>query len=547
MDYKKMAAAFAAGGAVLAAGAAYTMKQKNQKQPGVHFSSGGGRHVYLQDSSLSSLAVATYLIRDYNFDGANIHIFDGKQLPGGSCSYGVKGGALLSSDLWLHEKGYDHFWELFRSIPSLNRKGASVKGEIVSFNRMHPIHSMLPILRQQEGAIALGKQERRLLERLVMSKESRLEKVCIQDWLGEDAAFFHTDFWIQCRSLFGLKECSAVRELRALLLERNEQLTHLATMEDWMQLPSHPYDALIAPLISYLKGYGVQFHTGMEIEDVLFSDTYNLRARLLVVREGQQRHTIELNGDDLCVCVLGSVAKEAGFGSLDAPCALPSKKEDLWERLASHRSELNVAGALLHPQDGMQGTVVWKFRKGILLEKLQEKSGNIAGSGGLMCFADSNWGLAINVPAQPYGSDRDTMTIWGSVLYPQELGDHVRKPFFQCSGREILREVLLHLGLEAHLAAIEADCVQAWPVLLPYAQAAKLAENDPVLHSAKLAHTNFAVLSPYARKTACGWLEWEVLAARDAVRMLMEEEADTPARSTLTRSAQAVRFVRRLP
>lgn len=78
MDYKKMAAAFAAGGAVLAAGAAYTMKQKNQKQPGVHFSSGGGRHVYLQDSSLSSLAVAAYLIRDYNFDGANIHIFDGK-------------------------------------------------------------------------------------------------------------------------------------------------------------------------------------------------------------------------------------------------------------------------------------------------------------------------------------------------------------------------------------------------------------------------------------------------------------------------------------
>ena len=76
---------------MLAAGAAYTMKQKNQKQPGVHFSSGGGRHVYLQDSSLSSLAVAAYLIRDYNFDGANIHIFDGKQLPGGSCSYGVKG------------------------------------------------------------------------------------------------------------------------------------------------------------------------------------------------------------------------------------------------------------------------------------------------------------------------------------------------------------------------------------------------------------------------------------------------------------------------
>lgn len=546
MDYKKMAAAFAAGGAVLAAGAAYTMKQKNQKQPGVHFSSGGGRHVYLQDSSLASLAVAAYLIRDYNFDGANIHIFDERALLGGSCSYGVKEGALLNSELWLHEKGYDHFWELFRSIPSLNRKGASVKGEIVSFNRMHPIHAMLPIIRQQEGTIAIGKRERRMLERLVFSKESRLEKVSIQDWMGEDSAFFHTDFWIRCRSLFQLKECSAVQELRSLLLQRKEQLSHLLTMEDWMQLPSHPYDALIAPLISYLKGYGVQFHTGMQIEDVRFSDTYNLRARMLTIKNGSEHFNIDLNGDDLCICVLGSSSREARIGSLDAPCAASAETQDLWNRLASHRSELNVAGALLHPQDGMQGTIVWKFHKGLLLGKLQEMSGNIAGSGGLLCFADSNWGMAINVPAQPYLSDPDALVIWGSVLYPQEVGDHIRKPFAQCTGREILREALHHLGMDADAEEIEADCIQAHPVLLPYAQAAKLAENEPVLTSAKLADTNFAVLSPYRRQNACGWLEQEVTSASDAVHMLMGEEVAANAKASIAQSAQSLRFLRRL-
>ena len=43
------------------------------------------------------------------------------------------------------------------------------------------------------------------------------------------------------------------------------------------------------------------------------------------------------------------------------------------------------------------------------------------------------------------------------------------------------------------------------------------------------------------------FLNFYVFLTVELPRMLMEEEADTPARSTLTRSAQAVRFVRRLP
>ena len=73
------------------------------------------------------------------------------------------------------------------------------------------------------------------------------------------------------------------KELRSLLLCQGHRIEHMDTMEDWLQLPSHPYESLIRPLLSYLKGYGVQFHSGMTVEDAAFADTYNLRVRALTV------------------------------------------------------------------------------------------------------------------------------------------------------------------------------------------------------------------------------------------------------------------------
>lgn len=549
MDYKKMAAAFAAGGAVLAAGAAYTMKQKNNnRQPNVHFSSGGGRKVYLSDTSLASLAVAAYLIRDYNFDGENIHIFQKENFMGGGCSLGVEDGALLSSNLLLHEQGCPDFFELFRSIPALSAGGVSVKKEIVQFYQAHPMKPML-ILHASDGTErVLSKKDHRLLERLILTSENKLEKVSIYQWFDENTNFFQSDFWMRLRTLFGLKESSSAASLRQILLWRNDELKSLSTMKGWMSLPAHPAYSLIKPLYSYLKGYGVHFYKGAEIEDVLFSDTYNLRARMIVVNDGKKRRQIELNGDDLCVCVLGSSFSDACFGSLNKPCGECSKQEGLWNRLASHRSELNVPGQLLEPKNGAEGSFVFTFKEGILYQYLSEYMGNLNEREGLICLADTNWGITLDIHSSSSFPGQAGGVMSGTIVYPYEQGDHIRKTFDSCSGEEILEEILQHLGCTELKTVIQKDCIKATSCLMPNAYAAKLAENEAVLHSPKLNDSNFAVLSPYRKTKSCCWLEHQVTQARTVVTSLMQtvQEGRVQKAKNLKQQTVALRFLRQV-
>lgn len=520
MDYKKMATAFAAGGAVLAAGAAYSMKQKNNKKhPNVNFSSGGGRSVYLSDTSLASLAVAAYLIRDYNFDGENIHIFQKEEQIGGGCSLGVASGALLNDDFWLNEKYCPNFWELFRSIPSCNQNDGSVKGDIIHQNRS--AGQSLRILRSCAlESKMLGKKERHLLERLVLTPEVKLEKISISDWFGEHTSFFLSDFWMELRSLFGLKENVSVSYLRETLLWRNEELKQLPMMKEWIALPSHPAQSLIEPLYRYLKGYGVHFHKNTEIEDVLFSDTYNLRARTLIINNGKCRQEINLKSDDLCICTLGPQEKDVSFGSMNKSFEAVIKKEGLWNHLASHRSELNVPGQLLEPKDGAQGTFVFTFKRKSALDVLFSRLED-ADCESVVCLADSNWGVTWNISSHSFVSRQDDLTMWGTILYPYEQGDYIRKTFDTCNGKEVLTELLSHILNKEETEKILNDCVEGTICLLPYAYAAKLAENESVLTSPKLNDSNFAVLSPYRMTKTCGWLEQQITSAHEAVLLLM--------------------------
>ncbi len=534
MDYKKMATAFAAGGAVLAAGAAYTMKQKNNKKhPDVNFSSGGGRSVYLSDTSLASLAAAAYLIRDYNFDGENIHIFQKEEQIGGSCSLGVASGAMLNDDLWLNERNCQNFWELFRSIPACNQSDASVKGEIIHHQDLlagHPLRINRSCTLENK---MLGKKERHLLERLILTPETKLEKISISDWFGENTGFFSSDFWMELRTLFGLKENVSVTYLRKTLLWRNEELKQLPTMEGWIALPSHPAQSLIAPLYSYLNGYGVHFHKNTEIEDVLFSDTYNLRARTLIINDGKRRQEINLKSDDLCICTLGPQEKDASFGSMNKSFETVIKKEGLWNHLASHRSELNVPGQLLEPKDGAQGTFIFTFKEKAVLDVLFSKSEAKADHKSVVCLADSNWGITWNVSAHSFLPHHDGLMMWGTILYPYEQGDYIRKTFDVCNGKEVLVEILSHILDKEEAEEILKNCVDGTICLLPYAYAAKLAENESVLTSPKLNDSNFAVLSPYRMTKTCGWLEQQIASAHDAILLLMhapQEEKNTKAK-----------------
>src|SRR5262249_35256889 len=77
---------------------------------------------------------------------------------------------------------------------------------------------------------------------------------------------------------------------------------------------------------------------------------------------------------------------------------------------------------------------------------------NEPGTGALMTFKDSNWLMSIVVPRQPHFHDQpyDINVFWGYGLFPDKLGNYVQKPMSECSGQEIMTELLSHLHFPLH-------------------------------------------------------------------------------------------------
>lgn len=69
-------------------------------------------------------------------------------------------------------------------------------------------------------------------------------------------------------------------------------------------------------------------------------------------------------------------------------------------------------------------------------------------AGAMIMLPESNWRLRLCIPTQPVFSQQpsDTYVIWGFMLLPRRKGNYVKKLMEQCSGAEILAEVLGHLG-----------------------------------------------------------------------------------------------------
>ena len=65
--------------------------------------------------------------------------------------------------------------------------------------------------------------------------------------------------------------------------------------------------------------------------------------------------------------------------------------------------------------------------------------------------------MSIVVAAQPHFKNQplDTTIFWGYGLYTEKIGDYVKKPMRDCTGEELLTELLHHLHMEDKLEEIK--------------------------------------------------------------------------------------------
>ena len=101
------------------------------------------KHAYLVGSGLASLAAACFLVRDAQMPGDHIHILEAMDIAGGACDgifdpmrgYVMRGGREM-------ENHFECLWDLFHSIPSLEKPGASVLDEYYWLNKHDPNYSL---------------------------------------------------------------------------------------------------------------------------------------------------------------------------------------------------------------------------------------------------------------------------------------------------------------------------------------------------------------------------------------------------------------------
>ena len=101
------------------------------------------KHAYIVGSGLASLAAACFLVRDAQMPGDHIHILEAMDIAGGACDgifdpsrgYIMRGGREM-------ENHFECLWDLFHSIPSLEKPGASVLDEFYWLNKHDPNYSL---------------------------------------------------------------------------------------------------------------------------------------------------------------------------------------------------------------------------------------------------------------------------------------------------------------------------------------------------------------------------------------------------------------------
>ena len=501
-----------AGVATIAAVKAKKMKDKS-RQPQITrpMIDSEENQVYLVGGGLASLAAAAYLIRDCNFKGENIHIYEGLKVLGGSNdgAGSATEGFVCRGGRMLNEETYENFWELFSSIPSLDFPGKSVTEEILNFDHLHPTHAQARLI-DKYGSIlnahtmGFDNTDRMLLSKLWFTPEDKLDNLTIEDWFGKSKNFFQTNFWHMWQTTFAFQKWSSLFEFKRYIGRMILEYSRIDTLAGVTRTPYNQYDSVILPIKSYLSGFGVDFNTSAIVTDIDFNKGEGITATAIHIEEDGEEKVITLEDGDVCIATLGCMTDSSTLGDMNtAPEYKPNNpiSGDLWAKIAGKKPGLgNPEPFFGNPERTNWESFNVTFKGDKMLKLIEQFSGNIPGSGALMTFKDSSWLMSIVVAAQPYfrSQPMDTTMLWAYGLYTDRIGDYVKKPMRECTGEELLTELICQLHMEEHLDEIMKSVVNVIPCMMPYIDSQfeprKMSDRPKVVPDGS---TNFAMIGQY--------------------------------------------------
>jgi oleate hydratase len=432
---------------------------------------------YLVGSGVASLSAAAFLIRDGRFDGRDIVILEEQDREGGSLDaagspetgYTMRGGRMF-------EVHFDCTYDLLRSIPSLDDPSKSVTEDTFAFHDEFAWDDharLVDAAGQVINAHSMGFSERDRLELVtcVATPERLLDGKRITDCFSPE--FFTTNFWWMWCTTFAFEPWHSAIEFRRYLNRFVHLFKTFDTMSGIYRTRFNQFDSIVRPLLKWLTDQGVTLQLGTRVTDLHLTDGDTLTVDALTwIRDGHTEQTA-IAPRDLVMVTNGSMTANSTLGSTDTAPTLDisgsSGAWQLWETLAAKRPGLGNPSAF----DSSINDSTWESftvttKDPTFFDLMQEFSGSEAGKGGLITLKDSSWLLTIVLNHQPHFREQPAGTFvwWGYALFPDKTGDYLTKPMTQCTGREILDEVLQHLHFDKREQIVDSSIVL--PALMPY-------------------------------------------------------------------------------
>ncbi|MFI9103359.1 oleate hydratase [Streptomyces fildesensis] len=495
---------------------------------------------YLVGSGIASLSAAAFLIREGGFSGADIVILEEQEREGGSLDaagspetgYTMRGGRMF-------EVHFDCTYNLLSSIPSLDDPSKSVTEDTFAFHEDFAWNDHARLV-DAEGRIidahsmTFSERDRLELVKCVGTPEKLLDGKRIADCFHEE--FFTTNFWAMWCTTFAFEPWHSAIEFRRYLNRFVHLFKTFDTMSGIYRTKFNQFDSIVRPLLKWLTDQGVTVQLDTRVTDLGLAPGDALTVETITwVRDGKTE-VVTLDAGDLAMVTNGSMTANSTLGSTDAAPVLDtngtSGSWQLWETLAAKRPGLGNPSVF----DSSTADSTWESftvttKDPVFFKLMEEFSGSEAGKGGLITFKESNWLLTIVLNHQPHFREQpeDTFVWWGYALFPDKQGDFVKKPMSQCTGREILDEVLQHLRFEQRPEILDGSIVL--PAMMPYITSQFLvrqAGDRPQVVPA--GSTNLAFIGQYAEvpDDVVFTVEYSVRTAWTAVAGLLELAKQPP-------------------
>lgn len=495
---------------------------------------------HIVGGGFGGLAAAALLIRNAEVRGEDITIYEAGDTMGGG--FFLTGSATSGYNLpgSVFDSEFRCANELLKDIPSRDNPAISVKDDFFAFNRDHPFFDRAHIV-DRNGAIVhqprfgLTLSDGLALARLSLTPEAKLDGRRIQEFFP--TRFFSTEFWLLFSTIMGSLPQHSATEFRRYINRTLRLLPNLSDMAKIWRTPLNQYETFIEPLVAWLKPRGVNFLTRAFVTDLGFASSPGLTVnRLDYEREGAAT-SVDIAPDDIVLVTTGSQVADMNAGSPNTPSRSPGggRSWALWKRLAKGRKEFGRPEVFFDAADApdrrwVSFTVTTTGTE--FIDLMTKLTGCEPGTGGLVTLKDSGWLISFSIFLQPEIRNQPggTYVWWGYGLFPERPGDFVPKRMADCTGEEILEEVVRQLRFDKQLAAIMKSSI-CIPCDMPYVNniwmPRRRGDRPPVVPEGA---TNLGLIGQYVEveRDVTFTIEYSVRTAWEAIRTLLKRGPAPP-------------------